>query len=122
GDNGGVTFVDLGGMGVSVKEGDYEHFVKSLTLLGQTYGQEFVRIAEVELKGRWNYLSVIMLPGFIPKLAQQGVSSLRLTVHPIGSLAQCLTLYFKVLSTYGDDRSTLIIVVEAYDFHELYET
>ncbi|KAF4714963.1 hypothetical protein FOZ62_011153, partial [Perkinsus olseni] len=45
GDNGGVTFVDLGGMGVSVKEGDYEHFVKSLTLLGQTYGQEFVRMS-----------------------------------------------------------------------------
>ncbi|KAF4729036.1 hypothetical protein FOZ63_003481 [Perkinsus olseni] len=45
GDNGGVTFVDLGGMGVSVKEGDYEHFVKSLTLLGQTYGPEFVRMS-----------------------------------------------------------------------------
>lgn len=45
GENGGVTFVDLGGMGVSVKEGDYEHFVKSLTLLGRTYGQEFVRMS-----------------------------------------------------------------------------
>ncbi|KAF4650907.1 hypothetical protein FOL47_000778 [Perkinsus chesapeaki] len=45
GENGGVTFVDLGGMGVTVKEGDYEHLVKSLRLLGQTYGQDFVRMS-----------------------------------------------------------------------------
>jgi hypothetical protein len=37
------TFIDIGGMGAPVLESDSDHFIKSLQILGKSYGQPFVR-------------------------------------------------------------------------------
>jgi len=39
-DSGDACFIDIGGMGVPTMETDVEHFVKSLNLLAETYGQQ----------------------------------------------------------------------------------
>jgi len=38
-ESGDACFIDIGGMGVPTMETDVEHFVKSLNLLAETYGQ-----------------------------------------------------------------------------------
>jgi hypothetical protein len=44
------TFVDLGGLGTNVTEGDLEHFCKSIQIMGCTYGPQYVAQAQQALK------------------------------------------------------------------------
>lgn len=40
-ERGGICFIDIGGMGVPTSNSDRDHFMKSIHLLAETYGQQF---------------------------------------------------------------------------------